>query len=78
MRLPAAVTSAATAGGVPLALAGLARLLVVLLSLEVGEDSGLLNLPFETAEDALEIVPFIDGNLDHYLPFIFQGHIRCE
>ncbi len=53
---------------VSLALPRLAGLLVVLLSLEVGEDPRLLHLPFETAKYALEIVAFVYRDLDHYSP----------
>ena len=68
-KLPALPRPAtAPASRVALALPRLAGLLVVLLSLEVGEDPGLLYLPLETAKYALEIVAFVNRDLDHYSP----------
>jgi len=53
---------------VALALARLAGLFVVLLSLEIGKDPGLLYLPLEAAKYPLEIVAFVNRYLDHYSP----------
>lgn len=68
----ASIATTASPSGVAFALPHLARLLVVLLPLEVGENSRLLNLPLEAAEHAVEIVPFVDRYLNHSNPFSSQ------
>ena len=67
--LPLPGPAAATPSSVPLALPHLARLLVVLLALQIREDTGLLHLPLETAKHPLEIVTFVDDYLYHYSRF---------
>jgi hypothetical protein len=45
----------------------------MLLSLQVREDTGLLHLPLEAAKYALEIISFVNRDLNHYSPLSVPG-----
>ncbi len=66
-RLPKPTAAATASSGVSLPLSHLARLLVMLLALEIGEYPSLLYLPLEATEDTVEIVTLADRNLNHGL-----------